>query len=347
MPRIAAAGCLRACPAIALSALTALLSVSCGRRAPTPASRDGSPETSARLPTLAASLQTPSALAILAWKGGRLERNGARFRVREYVSGSRALAALLDGEADFATTADVPIAFGAFGRSDFRVLACIGTTGNEGQIVARADRGIRAPADLRGKLIGTQKASAVHFFLHSFLTKHGISERDVSVRFYKAEELPAALEKGEIAALSMREPYAGDAVARLGTNAVVFQEPGLYFRHEVLVVRADSLAADRPAAVALLRALGDAARWARERPGDAIGMVSAALGVPEAGTRRLWADLDLRLSLDQALLSALEDAARWGLRGGLVEGTRPPNFLPLIDWGPLEAVDPEAITLIR
>jgi len=94
--------------------------------------------------------------------------------------------------------------------------------------------------------VATQRASAVHYFLHLFLLRHGMSEDDVDLSFMKAEELPGALSEGTIDAFSMREPFIGEAKRLMGEQAVVFSEPALY-------VKTFNLVAVKPAAVTLVR----------------------------------------------------------------------------------------------
>jgi ABC-type nitrate/sulfonate/bicarbonate transport system substrate-binding protein len=119
--------------------------------------------------SIALSLEPMSALAVIADTEGFLRKEGLDATIKEYASGRLALQGMLKGEAEFATVADSPIIVSRFERDDFMLLATIASSDNEPKIVARRDRGIARPADLAGKRIGTQKGSAVHFFLHHFL----------------------------------------------------------------------------------------------------------------------------------------------------------------------------------
>lgn len=60
-----------------------------------------------------------------------------------------------------------------------------------------------------------------------------------------------------------------------------------------------------------------------------------------------WASLDLRVSLEQALLVSLEDQTRWAQANQIVGGTTVPNYLNFIFFAGLDAVRPESITIIR
>ena len=125
----------------------------------------------------------------------------------KYPSGKLAFQAMLRGEVDVATVADMPLMHHGFSSDGVAVVATVATVDEGAWIVARRDRGIESPADLKGKRIGTQKNSAVHFFLGMFLLANRITADDVEVVFMEATELPGALASGGIDAFSMRNPF--------------------------------------------------------------------------------------------------------------------------------------------
>lgn len=297
---------------------------------------------------LGLAMQATGALAIIAVQQGFLADEGLDVTVTDYVSGQRALTALLAGEVDVATTAEVPIAFESFERQDFRIVAAISSAGGLHRIVARKDRGIAQPADLRGKRVGTQRGSAVHFFLHMFLLKHGLSdEDDTTPVFLKAEELTAALVSGQIDAMSMREPYVGEAVQQLGDNAVVFAEPSIYFRSEIVAVAARYLQ-DKPEVMRrMIRALLQAEAFVRDKREAAAKIVTAKLKIAPSVVATDWREIEFRVALEQSLFNALEAEAHWAVNDGLVKQSTIPNFFHLVDPGPLAAIKPAVVTVIR
>jgi len=151
------------------------------------------------------------ALIMIAEDQGFFSKQGVDVTVKYYASGKLALNGMFSGEVELATPAETPIVFSSFERIDFGIVATIGSSDNDPKIVARRDKEIQKPGDLRGKRIATQKASAVHFFLHSFLIKHGLSEKDIKLSFKHPDELVPALTNGEIDAFCMREPYVSRA----------------------------------------------------------------------------------------------------------------------------------------
>ncbi|MBI5682078.1 MAG: NrtA/SsuA/CpmA family ABC transporter substrate-binding protein [Deltaproteobacteria bacterium] len=292
-------------------------------------------------------LQQQSSLAIIAAEKGFYSKEGLAVTVKEYPSGKRAVEGMLAGAVDVASTAETPIVFASFERQDFSIIASIGSSGDLMRIIARKDKGIQKPGDLRGKRIAVQKGSATHFFLHIFLLKNGLSEKDVNLSFKKVEELPEALASGEIDAFSQREPFIGEAKGLLGDNAVVFAEPGIYFLSEEMIAL-NSLIKDKPEVInRLLRSLLQAERFAREHPDQAIKIVSNKLKSSESEISALWNGFDFTVSLKQVIFNILEDEARWAINSKLTDKTKVPNYLNFIYLKGLEAVKPEAVTIIR
>jgi NitT/TauT family transport system substrate-binding protein len=267
--------------------------------------------------------------------------------VSTYPSGKRALAGMLDGEVELTAASEVPIVFRSMQQGDFRIIATIGTSDNEPKIVARADLGIQQPADLAGRRIGTQQASAVHYYLHLFLLRHALSDKVRDIVFMKAEQLPTALASGDIDAFSMREPFVGEAEQLLGEKAIVFSEPGVYVKTFNLVVREDVLQQKPEAVRAVLRALVRAEEFVREHPLEARQTTGEQLDMDEAGLQAAWPQINLRVLLGQDLLTLMEDEADWAIDCGFVDAAEAPNYLEFIELEPLNQVCPDCVTVVH
>jgi len=288
-----------------------------------------------------------SALMMIAEDQGFFSKQGVDVKVKYYSSGKLALDSMFSGEVELATPAETPIVFSSFERMDFSIGATIGSSDNEAKIVARKDKRIQKPGDLRGKGIGTQKASAVHFFLHNFLIKNGLSEKDIKLSFKHPDELVPALANGEIDAFSMREPYLSKAKALLKENIILFEEPGLYLKTYNLVAF-NTFIKERPEAVkSIVKALMKSEEFVKKYPEHAQRIVSNKTEVMKSEVTRLWPDLRHEVSLEQSLLTSLENEARWAIRNKLTYRKKVPNYLNFIYPNALEAVKPEGVTIIR
>ncbi|MBI5683516.1 MAG: NrtA/SsuA/CpmA family ABC transporter substrate-binding protein [Verrucomicrobia bacterium] len=302
----------------------------------------------ARMPVaLGIGMAPLAALAIIADAEGCFAREGAAVSVRRYASGKLALDAMLAGEVLAATAAVTPVVFSSFKRRDFSLVASIGSSNNDTRIVARKDRGITRAADLRGKRVATQEASAVHFFLHMFLLKQGMTEKDVTIHNLTPADFPQALARGDVDACSLREPLISQALALLGDNAVVFEQPELHVEYHNLLL-CNPFLEKRPETVRrLLRAFLAAETFARRHPQRAKTTVARALAISEPALNRFWPWLDLRVRLSQSLLLAMEDQARWAMSRQEAEGAAMPNYLQFVRLDAMLSVKPSAVSIIR
>jgi ABC-type nitrate/sulfonate/bicarbonate transport system substrate-binding protein len=298
--------------------------------------------------TLGLALQPTSALAIVAMDQGFFEKEGLLIEIKLFPSGKRALQeGLVPGEVDIAISADIPIMLQVFKDKQLSILSALGATSDVNSIVARRNGGGNIPADLKGKRIATQKASAVHYFLHLFLRKHGISEQEVHSLFMKAEQLPQALADGTIDAFSMREPYIGEALKLLGNNVVTFSAPGIYPQSDLAVTRWQFIQNNPKVIRGLTKALLTAERFAQDKPEQAADILAKHLGADRKLIAELWPKLDLKVTLHQSLVMLLESQARWALREGLVDGDETPDYASRMHLDTLRGLKPKAVTVIR
>jgi len=288
-----------------------------------------------------------TALVTIAKEKGFFDAAGLDVTIAKYATGDEATKALFTNKADVAIVAETAFVFDSFARQDFSVFAAIGSWDNEVKIIARKDRGIMAPSDLRGKRIATQEKISVHFFLDLFLLKHGMTEKDASISFIKGPELPKAIAAGEIDAFSHRNPFLGQASSMLGDNGVVLSAPGLYLK-SFLLVSLNTFIKERPKTVEkLLNALLMAERYTRKNKNESIELISAQLKLPTQEIQGVWQEIDLRLTLDQHLLLTFEEVARWAIKSRFTDRTSVPNYLNFIHADALKVLRPHSVTVIK
>jgi NitT/TauT family transport system substrate-binding protein len=284
-------------------------------------------------------------LLVVAEKKGFFTSEGLTVETKEFPIGKEALEGLFNGACDFSSAAEPPVVETALSRDDFRIISALQISDNLSRIVARADRGIRKPADLRGKRIATVMGTAPHYFLDVFLKKTGIAPKQVTIEFLKANELLAALKAGKVDAISMTNKIVLQAQQELGAPAVLLEAPGLCRNYYMLMTTA-SLLQDRPeAARKFLRALAQAEEFIKHDPGNAKELARSYQNVTPGDIDHLWDFYQHRLSLETAMVMGLEETARWAQEK--TAGTRRsmPNFMKLIHSESLKAVNAPAVML--
>ncbi len=288
-----------------------------------------------------------ASLAILADHERLFSRAGVAVNVKKCATGVIAMDALLSGEVQAAVAGDTPVVFGSFKRQDFRIVTGIAAWDNDVTIVARKGHGVVRPTDLKGKRIATEKTSVAQFFLHMFLLRHGSSEKEVTICYMPQAEFPQALARGDADAASVREPFTSQAIELLGTDAMTFEEPGLYVEYYSLVASERFLKEQPEVARRIVRALIAAETLAKNQPQRTMKIVAQATSIPEPTLRRLWPRMDLRVRLSQSLLVALEDQARWAIGDHWAGEAAMPNFLRFIHLDTMLAEKPAAVNIIR
>ena len=71
------------------------------------------------------------------------------------------------------------------------------------------------------------------------------------------------------------------------------------------------------------------------------------LKLDDAYTATVWSQNQFSLSLDQSLIAAMEDEARWMIKNKLTNEKKVPDFLDYIYEDGLKAIKPEAVSIIR
>ena len=80
---------------------------------------------------------------------------------------------------------------------------------------------------------------------------------------------------------------------------------------------------------------------------EAIDIIAAASGSDAGFLRSHWNSLSCEVTLNQSLLVATENEARWILRRGFVPGGSMPDVLNAFEPEPLRALKPAAVSIVR
>nr|WP_246037862.1 NrtA/SsuA/CpmA family ABC transporter substrate-binding protein [Geomonas terrae] len=274
---------------------------------------------------------------------GFFKEAGLDVQVQPCGYGKAALQAVLDGKADLATTAETPLLFAILGGQKLSVIGSIYTSNKKNGIVARRKSGISAPGDLRNKRIGFTQGTTTHIFLSSFLTANHLTMDDVTPVDLAPEQMQEALLSGKVDAISTWNPTGKIIAERMGAEGVELSDPHIYTETFVIAGHASYVNGNQEAMRRMLRALLRAEEFAARHPQEAQAIVFADFKLPPALVAELWEEGSCTVTLDHALLLALEEETRWAAKHRLARNVQMPNFLEVIDPRPLLSVKPEAV----
>ena len=275
-------------------------------------------------------------------------RNGLNITWRKYDSGVGALDGMLSGEAEMAVGAnEFPLVGKAFRKERIRTIGSIARS-EFIYLIGRKDRGIENVSDLKKKRIGTTFRTIAEFYLGRFLELHGLTTQDMAIVDLKTPaEWVDAIVTGSVDAVVTAQPYANAVKDRLGANAVVWSAQSrqpLYTQ----IVSTDAWIGKNPEPIRkFLTALAQAEDYLFHNPSEARAIVQKRLNLDVAYMESVWSQNQFSLSLDESLILAMEDEARWMIRNNLTTEKHVPNFLDFIYEDALKAIKPAAVNIIR
>lgn len=292
--------------------------------------------------------QTPLSLPIyIASEKGFFAAEGVAVRLFDCTGGHRCLKLLLENQADLATTADLPIVFNAFERTDFAVLGTFVTTSEDVKLVAHARSGVSKPSHLAGKRVGVVMGSSSQYFLELYLLTAGVDPQNLTVVSLQPEKMLEAMVAGTVDAVAVWEPHAYLTTRALGSSVVVMPHTGGYILTFNLVAQRRLVGARDADLARVLRAIERAEQFIHQHPDDAKAILRARLKLDQGFVDWVWSGMNFRLGLDQSLITTLEGEARWARRAGHVKETTTPNYLGLLHTVPLKAVKPGSVGVAR
>ncbi|MFA4876427.1 MAG: ABC transporter substrate-binding protein [Methanoregula sp.] len=287
-----------------------------------------------------------SALIYIADDRHYFSDNGLDVTIKKYDAGLYAVNGLLAGETDMALATEYVLAGKSLDNASVTALGNIDAFENI-FFIARKDRGISTPADLKGKKIGVPRQTSAEFFLGRYLNLHGISLDEVTIVDQKPQQLKDALMNKDVDAVVIWEPFATPITDQLGENASAWPAQSGQYAYW-LVISNRSWAADHPSTIERFwRALLLAEAYAQSDPAGARAIVVKKTGYDPVLLEKVWPREHFTLSLDQGLILAMEDESRWMMKNNLTSARQMPNYLDYLDGKGLGSVRPGAVSIIR
>jgi len=221
-----------------------------------------------------------------------------------------AIPSLTAGSVDVVTNAETQAILRSTANPEIRVILTVAEYAY--RIVARRSAGVRTAMDLRGKKIATSLNSSAHFYIVKTLQSVGLSEPDVTVVGMTPPEMPAALARGDVDAVSIWEPAAEQSAKALGLDALILRGPD--YRERFNLNTTATILADptkRAAVADLLRAIIRTSRSVREHPDEVQPVIAAKLGLPDQIVAATWGLFRFPASIPDDLLESMVEQEPW------------------------------------
>jgi len=291
---------------------------------------------------------TPSeaaGLVYIAEDQGFFTANGVKIIHKYSNTGGESIEALLKGEVEIAGMNEVPFIVRVFEKQKVSIYASLDKL-QYIYLIGRKDRGIRTAADLKGKRIGLPMGTVAEFYLGRFLELNGLSMKDVAL---VNTAPPSAVEaiNSNLEGVVVWNPFAYQIRQQMADRTVILRVQSNQPAYAVAVARNDWLAAHKELIKRSLKAIAQAEQYVINHPSEARAIVQKRLNYDAAFMESVWAENQFSLSLDQSLITAMEDEARWMIKNNLTKEKNVPNFLDYIYEDALKAIQPQAVNIIR
>jgi NitT/TauT family transport system substrate-binding protein len=287
-----------------------------------------------------------SALITIAKDKGIFSKSGLDVSIVAYESGSEAFTQLIQDKLDLCAVAGSAFVIRSFGDDfdpDVRIVSTIATADIH-EVVARKDRRIEGPSDLKGKRIGVTRKTSGELFLTVFLIIHQIRPTEVTVVDLPPGQLTEALARGELDAILAWDMHAHEAKERLGSVVVSWSAQRAFDFFWNVVAKEKLLRAKRSAIERFLRALVEAEKFVDNNPEEAKELNRRFWNRTPSYNDYIWSNMKLRVSLDQSLLVSMKRNAKI-LINTYYHGNSSPDYFPIIDTSLLSEIDPKRVRI--
>jgi NitT/TauT family transport system substrate-binding protein len=284
-------------------------------------------------------------LIYIADEKGYFTENDLNITLKNYSSGAAAVDGMVSGEVDIATATEFVLVNQVFAGNNVSTIASIDKF-EQIYLISRIDRGIRSVSDLKGKKIGLPLKTNTEFILGRYLNLNGMEMQDVMVSDIKAQHMAGTLANGTVDAVVVWQPYVSAIRDQMENDILIWPAQSGQAVYCNALTTGRWLSGHSPSIKRFLDALARAESDVTGDPAAAKDIMEKRLGYERAYIDAIWPEHHYSLSLDQSLVTAMEDEARWKMENHLTDITTMPDFRYTIYRDGLETVKPGSVYII-
>lgn len=294
--------------------------------------------------SLAEGMQPIVAPVYIADEKGFFKEQGLDVKLVPFAKGKLCLDAVLGGQTEAGTVAETPLMNVGFQNQQVVILTTMETATKNIKCVARKDKAITKPPDLKGHKVGVPIGGNAEYFMDLFLKKYGLTRNDVTVVNLQPFDMVGAIGRGDIDASFSWEPHVTRTLKVLGDKAIVFLGDDLY-RETFNIVCLKQWAEKNPKTCEkILRALAKATEFMQTNRDESVSIVGRRIQMEPPELAGIWDYYTFKLTLDQFLMDSLVDQAKWAIASKAQTGPVP-DYSYMFYSQPLKAVSPGAVTI--
>jgi len=286
------------------------------------------------------------AFILLAKEQGFFTEHGLGITYKFFPHGVGSLEALQNGDVDMAIGAEFPFVKQNLEGDRMKIIASIAQV-DVLQLIARKDKGILEPVDLKGKRVAFIMKSQLEFCLDRFLVKYGLNLRDLEVLGLLPPDIEKSILDGTVDAVVFREPMISRIKAELGDNGIIWPVQNQQNVFWIIACKDIYVSEHSEAIERFLQAIRKAELFYLNDTQKSINIIIEKGNLNEQLFELMLPKIEYKLALEQSMLIAMEDEARWHIENHYTETKAVPNYLDQIYFIALHSVNPEAINIIH
>ena len=156
----------------------------------------------------------------------------------------------------------------------------------------------------------------------------------------------SSIANGTVDAVVVSQNYISQVQSALPNNTVVWQVQGDQLAYALIYGQTSWITQNSDLVNRFLKSLEQAQNYVIQNPTSAKAILQTHFNYTAAYLAQDWPNHQFSLSLDDSLILAMEEEARWAISNNLVSGTTVPNFVNYIYTNGLESVDPGSVDII-
>ncbi|TDC56124.1 aliphatic sulfonate ABC transporter substrate-binding protein [Actinomadura sp. KC345] len=201
-----------------------------------------------------------------------------------FESGPALAEGIKAGAVDIGEVGEAPPIFAAAGKIDFRIVATSKPVPKGEAVLVKEKSGFTSFKDLKGKKVGLNKGSNVHWLLLRLLEANGMTIDDIDVTYLKPAEARPAFDNDQIDAWIIWDPYF--ALAERPGVEILADATGLADNREYVLVSPEALENKPEKIRAFLKTLRATTEWGIEHPRERGELLAPELKIPLDTTLR-------------------------------------------------------------
>ena len=231
---------------------------------------------------------TPFVSGVNAWPGyaghyvalkqDLFKEAGVNVQEAYFQSTTEEITAFLAGKLDIAWLTSGDVIQAAQKDPTIRIIYVVDYSNGSDGIIGR---GIKTPADLKGKTVARENLLFTNVLLRAYLAKGGLTEADIKFKDMSAANSATAFATKQVDAAVTYEPYLTKS-AKQGSGDVIFTSKDSNLIADVMVTRQKTIATRKADLQAYIRAVDKAVKLVNSGDPAAIKIVATKLGVSAA-----------------------------------------------------------------